>query len=192
MYNKKFILSHLISITKPLVLCIQECFFLSDETVRSLNAFFDDYFIYYKNRVRVGTANPGGGVAILVHKTVPHTLLPLNTALEAIAINVKHANKDVSICSLYVPQPRLISLEQLNHLSSQLNDHRVIMGDFNAHHPSWGSLRVDSAGQMVSNFITLSDNVLLNTGEPTRICPANGTPTHIDLTLASPRLSLDI
>ena len=38
----------------------------------------------------------------------------------------------------------------------------------------------------------MTNNVLLNTGEPTRVCPITGNLSHIDISLATPRLSLDI
>ena len=54
------------------------------------------------------------------------------------------------------------------------------------------SLHTDNKGTLVSDFINMSNNVLLNSGEPTRICPITGNLSHIDLSLATPRLSLDI
>ena len=43
-----------------------------------------------------------GGVAIIVHKSVQHSNIPLNTDLQAIAIRACF-DSEITICSLYLP-----------------------------------------------------------------------------------------
>ena len=73
-----------------------------------------------------------------------------------------------------------------------MSTHHLILGDFNAKHVMWGSLGTNHAGIKVADFISWTDNVLLNTGEPTRIDDISGNLSHIDLSLGFPRLSLDV
>ena len=190
--QKSFDLKHIINIIKPIGVCLQETFYITNENLVQLKRDFKDFDIYLLNRNRIGPANPRGGVGIMVHKSVPHQTLQLDTQLEAIAINITFHGKLISICSLYLPNPQVFTANQLTHLSSQLNPNHLLLGDFNAHNTLWGSATTDYAGTKLSEFIATMDNVLLNTGEPTRICRATGNLSHIDVSLASPRLSLDI
>ena len=192
LYHKRYDLLNIKSVIKPFAICLQEVFNLTPNQLDELQLLFSDYILYIKNRERIGRANPRGGVAIFIHKSVPHLTTPLQTTLEAIAINVKYRGQDISICSLYLPDSQAYSVQKLTELSEQLQNHHLILGDFNAKHIMWGSDRTDHSGIKISDFISNTDNVLLNTGEPTRIDALSGNLSHIDLSLASPRLSLDI
>ena len=192
LYHKRYDLLNIKSVIKPIAICLQEIFFLTTKELDELQSLFKEYLIYIKNRERPNRANPRGGVAIFIHKTVPHVPLQLQTTLEAIAINVKYRGQEISICSLYLPNSQAYTVQKLTELSAQLKSHHLILGDFNAKHTMWGSDRVDHAGEKISDFILTTDNVLLNTGEPTRVDNISGNLSHIDISLASPRLSLDI
>ena len=100
--------------------------------------FFSEYKIYIKNRPKVGANNPRGGVGVMVYQPTPHQILNLNTELEAIAVNYKYNNKTISACSLYLMDSQPYTIEQLTNLTDQLNEHHLILGDFNAHHNIWG------------------------------------------------------
>ena len=191
LHNKRYILKNLIAVTKPFIINLQESFYLNDKELNELNELFKDYIIYYKNRVRQGPANPRGGVAILVHRSVPHRLLHLNTELEALAINIVYQKKNVGICSLYLPPGVNFTVQDLTDLSSQLGDHHLLLGDFNGHNVVWGSETTDNKGLIISDFVSNTDNVLLNSGEPTHVDATTGNLSAIDLSIASPRLSLD-
>ena len=102
LYQKRFVLSHIKSVNKPFAICLQETFSLSNIELAEIQNLFNDYFIYFKTRNRVGRANPRGGVAILIHMSVPHRLIQLNTPLEAIAASIKYRGKEISVCSLYL------------------------------------------------------------------------------------------
>ena len=80
-FHKRFQLKHLISVTQPFVICLQETLNLSPNDLNTLNDIFKDFVIYFKHRIRPGVARPRGGVAILVHKSVPHCLLDIRSNL---------------------------------------------------------------------------------------------------------------
>lgn len=73
-----------------------------------------------------------------------------------------------------------------------MGENHILLGDFNSHNEIWGSETTDNKGLIISNFISNTDNVLLNTGEPTHVDSTTNKMSAIDLSIASPRLSLDI
>ena len=192
LYNKRYELKELINTIKPLTICLQETYNISDKDMNEIKELFKNFTFYFKFRDRSGQHNPCGGVAIMIHKDVPHKIKVLNTNLESIALDIKFRNKEISLCSLYLAPNRNFSYEELVNLSDQLLEHHILMGDFNAHNITWGSIHTDNKGIIIGEFINNTNNVLLNTGEPTRICPITDNYSHIDLSLSTPRLSLDI
>ena len=68
-------------------------------------------------------------------------------------------------------------------------DKIIIGGDFNAHHPLWGSKNCTASSMRFVNNILQSNFIILNDKTPTRIDPGNKTETCIDLTLISNNIS---
>ena len=104
--HKKYELSNLINTVKPLAICLQETFTISDKDKQELNDLFKNYLFYFNIREFVCRANPRGGLALMIHKDVPHTLLRLNTELESVVVDVKFRGKQISICSIYLAPNR--------------------------------------------------------------------------------------
>ncbi|KAM7298788.1 hypothetical protein ISCGN_019357 [Ixodes scapularis] len=69
----------------------------------------------------------------------------------------------ISICSLYIPPSSSLTLTDLERLADQLPEPYVLLGDFNAHNPLWGSQRVDSRGSVIERFLSRRAASLLNT-----------------------------
>ena len=113
-------------------------------------------------------------------------------AIEVLAIKlVTKKNRPLILVNIY---SRGCCLETLNGLSKQIDKWTIkepcdilITGDFNAHHPAWGSTNSDAAGKGVVDWLDSQDLVLLNDGSPTRF--DSGGFTHIDLTVTSPNLA---
>ena len=55
----------------------------------------------------------------MIHSTVPHRKIDLNTNLQAIAIKAS-LNKSITICSIYIPPNKRISQNDLENLLLQL------------------------------------------------------------------------
>jgi hypothetical protein len=91
------------------------------------------------------------------------------------------------VCSLYLPPSIAISGRDLDALVSSLPQPFLLLGDFNAHHPLWGSSTPNSRGNDTHKFIVDNNLALLNTGPPTFIS-CQGYATHIDLSLCSQSL----
>ena len=75
-----------------------------------------------------------GGAAIIIHKSLQHTLVSLNTRLQAVAVKT-YTNKAVTVCSLYLPPREDFSELDILNLLNQLPPPFLILGDFNAHNP---------------------------------------------------------
>ena len=66
------------------------------------------------------------------------------------------------------------------------------MGDINGHNTLWGSQQNNYRGNKFANFINKSNLTILNSGEPTHQIGRSKRFTHIDLTLSSPEISIDL
>lgn len=143
-------------------------------------SLFKHYHSYRKHE--------GHGVAIYVHKSLPHSAVPFDSALEAVACRVKFHSTYLTICSLYCPGRVPIDDDSITSLFDSLPNSKLILGDFNAHHHQWGSLTCDSRGKQIANLLLPSDLCLLNDGSATRVDDRTGHPSCIDLSLSSPAI----
>ena len=64
----------------------------------------------------------------------------------------------------------------------------MILGDFNAHNPLWGSDHQTPKCRVIETFIGQNDLCLYNDGSHTFLHSGNGTYSAIDLSFASPTL----
>lgn len=131
------------------------------------------------------------GVAIGVSQNTPHTWHTLRTEkLQATAVTIEAPIK-VTVANIYIPPhyssnevEREITKEIVN-LARQLPKPFIMVGDFNAHNSSWGSFKNDMRGNLLVQAIAKQNWKVLNDGNPTRIHPASGKPSAIDLMIAS-------
>ena len=79
----------------------------------------------------------------------------------------------------------------LNSVMNAITAPFIITTDANAHHVSWGSNDSDRRGKIIDNWVTNNGLIILNNGEPTYISNS-GTFTHIDLTIASADIAVDL
>ena len=94
-------------------------------------------------------------------------------------------SSDIEIYSTYRPQ----SADPLQLFSLPLRtDHTVVAGDFNLHHPLWGSTKSSRKSENFVNHLTESRFQLLNTKTPTRRDPSGKNSSCIDLTLVTPNV----
>ena len=109
-----------------------------------------------------------GGVSIYIHSSIPFRQIEIDTPLQAVAIQVQLHSR-FTICNLYNSHSHSFSLSLLQQLFDQLPQPCLIIGDFNAHHPLWGSSTDDTRGRIVEEFLTTNNLIILNNGSSTRI-----------------------
>lgn len=129
------------------------------------------------------------GCGLAVREDIPHKVVQLDTDLEAIAVSIQFPMK-LTIVSLYMAPRCRVGKEvnvigKLQDLVAQLPAPYVILGDLNAHHPSWGSHKEDIRGERLSQLLDTLGCSVLNDGRPTRIDLSTGVESAIDLSIAS-------
>ena len=130
------------------------------------------------------------GVSLFIQNSVLYHEIPLQCDLEAVAARVS-LGKAVTVCSLYLSPSSVVKKTQLVNLISQLPRPVLLLGDMNGHSPQWGSVRSNSQGKVLEDFISDYDLCLLNSGSPT-FCSSSGSLSHVDLSLCDPSLFLDL
>lgn len=171
--------------SKPSIILLCETFWNNNFSVK-----FRSYNVINKNRLD----RHGGGVAILIHNSIPHRQLPIaNTpTIEAIGISIH--TKDlgvVDIISAYCPQGNCTT-EEINKLIYR-NNHFIVGGDFNAHHGMWSHLTPNISGKSIHSALMMSPTATLITPHSleTYVHPSTGRTSTIDLTISSPNIACD-
>jgi exonuclease III len=176
---------HFLSLVKPEIVLLSETHWKEPCRVK-----FKAYNILKKNR----PDRPGGGVAILVNKQLSFNPIPLtpHDSVEAIGVSILSRNNSYSdFISAYAPKGDCDMLD-VSEFFNRPNP-VVIGGDFNGHHPMWETNALaNKAGKTIFESILNSNDVCLVTPIDlgTRIDPASGKLSTIDLTLTSSVLAI--
>ena len=148
--------------------------------------------------------NGGGGLAYLIHDSIPFTHIDTSdisdgtTEIQAISTTLNQS--PIDLYNIYIPPASScppdynLSDTTLTNLFNRSDNDTIVMGDFNAHHMAWNShTTCDKArqrGETILDAINDSNLVLLNTEQHTRL-PSNGLSSSPDLTLISAHLAPD-
>ena len=136
----------------------------------------------------------GGGLLIFIHRSVTFSKQPSSAEslydphLEELAIEAEIGNTKLIISNIYILPASSCSngyQSSIEHLLTTKDS--LILGDFNAHHPSWYSGSTDTRGRKMADSINGSDHGILNWDTPTRV-PSNAEPSSPDVSLASASL----
>ena len=173
----------LLSLLKPSVFCLQETFLKQEDNIN-----FKRFNLY--NYIYTAGQKPSGGSSILVHSSYPQRKIKLSTDLQAVAVSVS-LEKEITICSLYIPPNFTLHSQHLNSLLEQLPSPYLLVGDFNGHNMLWGCSKNNVRGEIIENFIEANDLCLMNDKSHTYLHPATGTFSSLDLSLCHPSLILD-
>ena len=156
--NKRHEIKELIFYHRPICFAFQETYLKTNDTVT-----IRDYSSFRKDVHHASRAT--GGIAILVSNNFPHTNIPLNTNLQALAVQI-HIHQLITVCIIYLPSNNNIQQHALNNIIMQLPTPFIIHGNFNAHNPLWGSPD-DTCGQLIEDFIKGNILCILNNGDNT-------------------------
>ena len=167
----------------PDIICLQETWLPHNQPVKLAN--------YQSPPARKDRPEGArGGVCVFTRLGIPCLLVPVLSDLEVCAVRICLPSHSLTIVSLYIPPAYNTGnlTRDMDLLLPQLPCPFFICADVNAHHFSWGSPYNDRRGKLLDAWITNADLILLNTGEPT-YTHANGTLTHIDVTISTPDLA---
>ena len=176
---KHYILKH-----RPLVVAVQETRFNdSDPYTFSIAG----YSLYTHN---LNCSPRRGGTAIFVSNKLLHHEVKVNTDLDHVAVQVQLLQTNIAIVSLYLSPSAQFPKASLSSLVDNLTKPVMILGDFNAHHPAWGSSHLDTRGRETEDLMNKHNLVFLNDKSPTHI-PNNRVlaPSAIDLSLMTARIA---
>jgi hypothetical protein len=104
-------------------------------------------------------------------------------------------NSDINIFNIYIPPASGCPRGYNTDLSPVLNSNNdiLVIGNVNAHHPSWDSALLDARGEVIALAIDLSPFLVLNEDTATRIPVASNQPASSpDISLASAHLALEM
>jgi len=174
----------LISQEQIQILCLQETFLKPSDSLQIRN--YHTYHTY--GNIVHGRAF--GGSSILIKSGIIHSFIKLQSTLQAIAARIT-THKTFTVCSLYISPNTQITLNELNNLYNQLPSPSIILGDFNAHNPIWGSAQMNNRGKIIEEFINTNNLCILNDGSNTYLHPGYGTYSVLDLSITDPSLLLD-
>ncbi|RNC58693.1 L1Tc protein [Trypanosoma cruzi] len=166
------------------IIAIQETW-KSSEQIASMHT--GDYVLYAQSRI-----GKGGGVAVLVRKTLRSNRIPLtipqhDTSLEVVVVQVAlDQNRDFIVASAYMRPPPQVT-QSFRRLVNCLpaSSPLLLCGDFNMHHPQWEPFLESSPSEVAAEFLELcTDAGLTLVNTPGEITYARGTRERscIDLT----------
>ena len=133
---------------------------------------------------------PSRGVSLFIRKDLLFQTISVNSPLEVVAARIAF-NKSITVASIYLSPSVNINKNSLLEVIDQLPRPFLILGDFNAKSPLWGSDILDSRGKIIEDILSDMDLCILNTGSPTFISSSYSTGSHIDLSVCDPSLFLD-
>ncbi|GFT39045.1 uncharacterized protein TNCV_3691281 [Trichonephila clavipes] len=141
-------------------------------------------------RVKDREDRSGGGLLIAVPSNISAQQIPIQIQqtreLEILAIKIHVRNISFYIVNIYAPRGFNIIL--IKSFLESLMAPMIIFGDFNLHHPMWGSDHISRYSDEFVEWITDSNLVLLNTTVPTYRSSADAT-SLLDLTVCSSSIS---
>ncbi|CAH1998126.1 unnamed protein product [Acanthoscelides obtectus] len=87
------------------------------------------------------------------------------------------------------PPSNKITINGFNELLKSLVGEVVLVGDFNAHYPAWGSIKTNYNGRALYEIIESNNLIIMNDGSSTRLIGTGQNPSPLDLTIVSNNLA---
>ena len=171
----------LIQNEKPKILILQETKKKENESI-NFNGFDKIYKL-----CRLG--NRGGGVCIAVHSSIPAVQLNIDSELEAVACTVFFKDVKFNICNVYFNQDANVNSITFTNLINSIPSPKIILGDINGKHYSWGSPICDRRGNIIHEVFADNNMMILNNGSPTYFNVYQNIYSHLDISACSDTLT---
>lgn len=116
-----------------------------------------------------GTCSDRSKVIVYVRCDFTYVLHPVapDDENQYVCLTVKCKNVKLTLVGAYISPSRRFNNARLSAILKATPGPWIITGDFNAHHPLWGSLKMDSRGRRVLSFASNHELCCLNDGSPT-------------------------
>ena len=161
-------------------------------TKLGVNSTLKEFTGYATVRRDRPTGGGGEGLVALVYHFIPYTvpdgdILPDDDAVEVLAVETDLGGTTLTFVNVYIP------LGPPAHGTTPQT--LMVLGDFNAHHPSCfsriGDDRAAASGEAFDGAVNSSQLAVANQYLPTRL-PSQGQPSSPDITLLSGHLLPDV
>ncbi|GBL72626.1 hypothetical protein AVEN_13602-1, partial [Araneus ventricosus] len=133
---------------------------------------------------------PGGGLLTAIPKNASGRIIPTgfshNFNQEILAVEVHFQDFHFIIINLYAPQG--LNIENVKYFFDSFSIPVFIFGDFNLHHPFWGSNRSSPLSNDFVEWLQNSSFILLNSSNPT-YAAYTGSASLLDLSICSASIS---
>ncbi|GBL80224.1 hypothetical protein AVEN_29195-1 [Araneus ventricosus] len=133
---------------------------------------------------------PGGGLLTAIPKNASGRIIPTgfshNVNQEILAVEVHFQDFHFIIINLYAPQG--LNIENVKYFFDSFSIPVFIFGDFNLHHPFWGSNRSSPLSNDFVEWLQNSSFILLNSSNPT-YAAYTGSASLLDLSICSASIS---
>ncbi|XP_058839180.1 uncharacterized protein LOC131694718 [Topomyia yanbarensis] len=169
----------IIARNSPICLAIQETHTNSDI----------DLATWFGNRYQWETARGSNlyqTIGLGIRTDIPSEPIPLTTELIATASRITYP-LNCTVANVYLPHTISDFGNKFRNLVRQLPIPFIIMGDFNAHHTSWGSEKCCHRGNVILEVAEDTNTIILNDGSTTFL--RGRTSSAIDLTICSSNLA---
>ena len=88
---------------------------------------------------------PWVGEAVAIKKDITHKRLNIRTTIQLVALVVYLIGKGKgTVCSIYLSPTDQVPEKDMVDLQEQLPAIMILLGDFNAHNPLWGSNKIST------------------------------------------------
>ncbi|KAG8198622.1 hypothetical protein JTE90_026519 [Oedothorax gibbosus] len=121
-----------------------------------------------QNQDRVGRT--GGGLALLLKKDLikyKEVKTEQRGSTEIQAVEVFLPRQTFTLINVYHPDNSDINIETLGNIPLDPSDFVIMLGDFNAKSPTWGSHVLDEKGKQMEDLLTDLNLLTLNDGQST-------------------------
>ncbi|GBN28226.1 RNA-directed DNA polymerase from mobile element jockey [Araneus ventricosus] len=133
---------------------------------------------------------PGGGLLTAIPKNASGRIIPTgfshNFNQEILAVEVHFKDFHFIIINLYAPQG--LNIDNVKYFFDSFSIPVFIFGDFNLHHPFWGSNRSSPLSNDFVEWLQNSSFILLNSSNPT-YAAYTGSASLLDLSICSASIS---
>lgn len=152
--------------------------------------YFKNFIIYRNDREN----SRGGGVALVVRRSIKHKLLPIcaTNKIENLSIEISVNKRPIIISTAYSPKYSSSFSNDIEKLV-ETNKDFVILGDLNAKHTAWNCAYNNTAGNNLYNLQQTINFFIYHPNSPTYVpYQRNRNSSTLDLVLSNTNLNIEL
>lgn len=142
--------------------------------------------------LRTDRADGKGGTLILIKNGLDFETLLVKSCDKVQLCGIKIKTQEfgeLSIISAYCKPGYYLSEKEWENRLGPISGKVLLLGDFNAHSPSWGCNFLDRQGEALDKLSDTLNLIPLNDGSSTRLSPGLMNPSIVDLSFCSASLT---